>query len=461
MRVKVQVVIQADDSEPDTTHEIASLEKDCHQIEQLGLTLAEAKQLLTQLQQHLVAHQAVAFVKTRLQCEACGAPLRRKEQTPRVLRTLFGTVLLPSPRLYQCRCQPRTMITFRPLTELLSMSTTPELLFLETKWASLISYGMTARLLKDFLPLDETLNATTIQNHTLAVAQRCEEEVEEDQDGVADSCPGDEGPLSLLKGPISVGLDSGYVRDWEQKQRHFEVIVGKSVPPNQSAKCFGFVQSYDTKAKRRLGVVLQSQGVQDSQPLTFLSDGGDTVRNLPLLLYPQSEHLLDWFHLTMRVTVLGQYLKGLIRLDRVVGEGIRKRLNSVKWLLWHGKVDKALARLGDLNLCINHFIDLYPRFPQLKKAVQKFRTYIATNRAFIPNYGQRYRSGETISTAFVESTVNFVLSKRFVKKQSMQWTKRGAHLLLQTRVKTLNHELASTFHRWYPDLQMDDTALAA
>ncbi len=200
MRVKVQVMIRADNGGPDTIHEIAILEKDCQRIEQLGLTLAEAKQLLTQLQQHLVTHQAVAFVKTRLECEACGAPLRRKEQTTRVLRTLFGTVLLTSPRLYQCRCQPHTTITFRPLTELLTTSTTPELLFLETKWASLISYGMTARLLKDFLPLDETLNATTIQNHTLAVAQRCEEEVEEDQDGMADSCPGDEGPLSLPKG---------------------------------------------------------------------------------------------------------------------------------------------------------------------------------------------------------------------------------------------------------------------
>jgi hypothetical protein len=54
--------------------------------------------------------------------------------------------------------------------------------------------------------------------------------------------------------------------------------------------------------------------------------------------------------------------------------------------------------------------------------VQKFRTYLESNRAFIPDYGQRYRHGETISTAFVESTVNYVLSKRFVKKQSMHWT---------------------------------------
>jgi hypothetical protein len=93
--------------------------------------------------------------------------------------------------------------------------------------------------------------------------------------------------------------------------------------------------------------------------------------------------------------------------------------------------------------------------------VQKFRTYVENNHRFIPNYGRRYRRGEAISTAFVESTVNSLISKRFVKRQSRQWTKRGAHLLLQMRVKTLNNELASTFRRWYPDFKVEDAALAA
>jgi hypothetical protein len=385
MRLKVQLVICADDEGADTIHEVAVLEKDCHRLEQLGLTLAEAKQLLSQLQQHVVAHQASVFVTPRSHCAACGAPLQRKEETTRVLRTLFGTVTLTSPRLYHCGCQTHATATFRPLTELLTESTTPELLFLETKWASLTSDGLTARVLKDFLPLDETLNATTIQNHTLAVAQRCEDELGEDQDAVADRCPRDEGPGSPSTGPFAVGIDGGSVRDWEQKQRHFEVIVGKSVPANQPATCFGFVQSYDTKATLRLTAVWQAQGVQDSQPPTFLSDGGETVRNLPLQPSPQSQHLLDWVHLTMRMTVLGQYIKGLIRVDRVRGEGVRKRLESVKGLLWHGQVTKALDRLGDLDRGINHFTDSYPRFPQLKKAVQQFHTYSVNNRAGIPN----------------------------------------------------------------------------
>src|SRR5882672_133434 len=102
-----------------------------------------------------------------------------------------------------------------------------------------------------------------------------------------------------------------------------------------------------------------------------------------------------------------------------------------------------------------------PRFPRLVKALSALRTYIVNNRHLIPNYGERYRHGEPIATGFVESTVNEVVSKRFCKKQQIQWSKEGAHLLLQTRVKTLNRELGSVFKRWYPDMQVEELAEAA
>ena len=59
-------------------------------------------------------------------------------------------------------------------------------------------------------------------------------------------------------------------------------------------------------------------------------------------------------------------------------------------------------------------------------------------------------AGEAISSAFVESTVNQVVSKRMVKKQQMRWAPKSAHLLLQVRAKVLNNELAEVFRRWYP-----------
>ena len=77
---------------------------------------------------------------------------------------------------------------------------------------------------------------------------------------------------------------------------------------------------------------------------------------------------------------------------------------------------------------------------------------------FMPNYGDRYYNGERISSSFVESTVNQLISKRFVKKQQMRWTPEGAHLLIQVRTQVLNKEWAKKFHSWYPELNLESTS---
>jgi hypothetical protein len=58
-----------------------------------------------------------------------------------------------------------------------------------------------------------------------------------------------------------------------------------------------------------------------------------------------------------------------------------------------------------------------------------------------PNYVERYRSGEANSRAFVESTVNQVISKSMVKKQQLRWAPESAHPLLQVRTRVLNNDL--------------------
>ena len=47
-----------------------------------------------------------------------------------------------------------------------------------------------------------------------------------------------------------------------------------------------------------------------NQRVMFFSDGGTDIREVQLYLNPEAEHYLDWFHLTMRLTVMGQYAKG-------------------------------------------------------------------------------------------------------------------------------------------------------
>jgi len=100
---------------------------------------------------------------------------------------------------------------------------------METKWASLVSYGLTVDALTDFLHLDVTLDVKTVRHDTLTVAQRCEDELGEEQRGLVDGYQRHGDSFSVSHGSIIVGIDGGYVRNGETKKRHFEVIVGKSM----------------------------------------------------------------------------------------------------------------------------------------------------------------------------------------------------------------------------------------
>jgi hypothetical protein len=144
------------------------------------------------------------------------------------------------------------------------------------------------------------------------------------------------------------------------------------------------------------------------QAVTFLSDGGDNVRDLQLYLSPLSEHLLDWFHITMRITVLRQQLKELITVapDHDL-EQLDDELERVKWYLWHGNVFRALQVIEGIQWQLEDLDEEVPASRKLAKTVAEFHTYITANEDFIPNYGERYRYGEVISTAFVESTVKW------------------------------------------------------
>ncbi len=364
MKLQVQVVAIADDG-TQHTGTVAEIVRTETTLETLGLTLVESKHLLQELQGVMVDQQVSAYLAEQRACPECGTQRRLKEQATGPFHTLFGVVLVPNPRWEQCACQPQPTKTLRPLVQLLPERTSPELLYLETKWASLISYELTTKLLHEVLPLDSKHNPVTVRNHLLRVGQRVEERLGDEQAMFIDGCPAEHAQLPIPDGPLSVGLDGAIVRarrgaEGDKIGNLFEIITGKSIlsfrrdepegiPPE--SKSFGFVQGYDTKPKRRLFELLRSQGMQANQQVTFFSDGGDTVRRLPEYLSPNAEHILDWFHLTMRLTVLQQCASGLAPKGGVDQNepGLERRLESVKHYLWHGNTASALSHLQEID----------------------------------------------------------------------------------------------------------------
>ncbi len=132
MDFKLPLVISEGDSEL-VVEDIVTLEKEFRSIEELGLKLEEAKDILKTLQQRIVEHQTELYNRQHRCCEQCGKRRRSKGRYQIVFRTLFGNVVVQIPRLFQCPCQPRDTKTSSPLGRILSEHTSPELLYMETK----------------------------------------------------------------------------------------------------------------------------------------------------------------------------------------------------------------------------------------------------------------------------------------------------------------------------------------
>lgn len=100
----------------------------------------------------------------------------------------------------------------------------------------------------------------------------------------------------------------------------FEVMVGKNLSRAGTGQVFAFVHRLEPKPTDRMELFLAEQGVFPAKPTTFLSDGGERVRQAQGEFREFGEPILDWFHVAMRMTQLSQALKGLAPDPPVEGD---------------------------------------------------------------------------------------------------------------------------------------------
>ncbi len=135
---------------------------------------------------------------------------------------------------------------------------------------------------------------------------------------------------------------------------------------------------------------------------------------------------------------------------RACARTLIKALRGAKWHLWHGCPYPALRRLESLGWDLD--TEASAEEAKLVDKLEEFIVYLDNSRSCIVNYGDRYRHGEPIASGFVESAVNQVVSKQFVKRQQMAWRPRVAHNLLQIQTAVLIDQLRSYVERWYPSI---------
>jgi hypothetical protein len=443
---RVKLVADFGDEAAEIEVEVARIERDEFTVpETLGLSLAEGKHLTAAIQREMVRAQAATMGERFRCCADCGSTLFSKGYRSVTFRSLFGDVPLRVRRFVSCQCrntadEPRS---FSALT--LEGGMAPELAYVTTKFAALAPFAKVA----DLLPVGGAVNAGTVRNRTRRIGERIARLRPE---GAADP------DVDAVTPAVVIGLDGGYLRSRHRRpERNFEVIAGKVLNLDGSQHRFAFARNGNSVSEFANAIV--SAGVRLGTPATVLCDGDPGLWKLQRQVMPDATLVLDWFHIAMGFEHALQAARGLgaeTPSDYLRSHPIRQ-LESSKWKLWHGSSSACLGRLARLT---HWFGAAHVRDVKGAAAVQRHINdlieYLYANQLALVNYGRRRHDRLPISTAFVESAVNEILSKRMIKKQQMRCNRWTIQPFLDVRVAVLNKTLAGPFRRLYPDFQPDN-----
>jgi hypothetical protein len=318
-----------------------------HSPETIGLTLTEGKQTLAGLQHHLVQAQAEDHCRERRRCSRCGPQRPVKDTRTRRLLSLFGTVEVRAPRFAPCRCAVTCRRTLSPVTELMPDRCTPEYERVVAKMGALLPYRRARTLLSEFLPLADIPAVETTRQRTMHVGARLEREA-----AVQPPTPATEA------GSITLSIDGGHVRSVRSYQvRSFEIFLAQVSNDDGQQIVFTSMPAEADRQREQLRGVLHGLGATPTPPITILSDGADRPRSLgeAASLGP-THHVLDWFHLSMRVQHVAQTAKGWPNAsagDRQAGAGLADTIERIRWRLWHGQVKRALDLIGETLMMLD------------------------------------------------------------------------------------------------------------
>ncbi|MCA0273870.1 MAG: hypothetical protein LCH69_17650 [Proteobacteria bacterium] len=183
-------------------------------------------------------------------------------------------------------------------------------------------------------------------------------------------------------------------------------------------------------------------GYQGKGEITVITDGAECLKPLKTALPQPAEHILDWFHIAMKLRPIEQTAAWLTQ--RPWPDAVRdlaEKVASVKWRLWNGQTDRALDLIDHLFHHGSSVEQGSTVIRQLRYGLMSLRTYIEQNHGSVANYGARYRAGKRIASTSAEASVNNLVARRMVKKQQMRWSEQGANLLLQVRVALADGDL--------------------
>jgi hypothetical protein len=230
---------------------------------------------------------------------------------------------------------------------------------------------------------------------------------------------------------LIVQVDGGHIPTAERHKRSFEALAAIVYKPENIKEidrnhrrivdktCVSSAEPDQLKTiKAYLINAAKKQGLTQSTKVVGLADGAKNCWSVLSVLLPHCQTLeliLDWFHIA----------KKFQNVNQALGIALSESLESAKWELWHGKADECLAQLTLLKDNIS------VRDKQAK--IKGLYDYLKQNQNYLVNYQELERTHQTYTSQVAESHIDSLINARHKRTGKMQWTREGAHNVLQIR----------------------------
>jgi len=407
-------------------------------IDQLGFTHLEQIELLRNCQESLLKAQSHSLQSEQSVCPKCDTRLKFAGSVLSEFHSVF-TDHKVSVRRKKCCNKACGWTSVPSISSLFNTNVHPDLAKLQTEMACNHTYRESEKIMTAM-----SGHLRKVNNH-----KHIHRTVELVGNYISEHLINDTSESVATASTLICQVDGGHLKSKDPSSRSFEVLTSAIYNPEHvkypakketqilekddlprgqilSKHCAASALDDDAVSiKQQTLWAARKEGMTVETHLIALCDGARNCWHVIESLEDQCGQvtkILDWFHIAKRFThiVLPKYLT--------------KKLDKLKWCIWHGKVEEGLSRFES--------IIEKTRAQKIKVRLMALQTYLQNNKDYLVNYSKRHQAGDVISSSFAESTVESLINKRCKGKQHMMWTREGAHPLLQVRACAASNDWA-------------------
>jgi len=401
-------------------------------IEELGLRHAEQIALLEKIQTVLLAEQSLLIAHETPVCPTCGNILKKNGYKASNFHAVFSdhTVRIQKHHCSHPDCGWQSTPT---ITSLFGTNIHPDLAILHCTQGALYSYREAEKNLEQWNGYPRGVN-----NHTHV--KRMTDKVGAVLAEHSSLAPSPE-ECAAPAPDLILQVDGGHIPIQEKDKRSFEALAAIVYRPEQLQA----VDAHHRQIMEKTCVIsarddqlhtiktsvinaAKKQGLSQATQVTALADGAQNCWSVIAAIQPECatlECILDWFHIAQKFQ----------NVKNALGEAFASSLESAKWTLWHGNADEALTKLAVLR---DNVLDEGHR-----SKLTGLYEYLHRNHAYLVDYDARAQAKQTYTSQVAESHIDTLINARHKRTKKMQWTREGAHHVLQIRALMASDEWES------------------